>query len=80
MSVFLEFWQYPHSDSLFREIHELLEPFHYRFHWGKETKASLDYIRRQYERWDDFLQLRDEWDPKGMFLNHYVESFFTDRR
>jgi FAD/FMN-containing dehydrogenase len=74
---YIEFWQYPHSHTLFKEIHELLEPFHYRFHWGKETKASPDYIRRQYEKWDDFVRLRRDWDPKGLFLNPYLESFFT---
>ena len=72
----LEFWQYPRSDSLFKQIHELLAPFNYRFHWGKETRADQAYIRQQYEKWDDFVRLREEWDPKGMFLNSYLESLF----
>jgi nucleoside-diphosphate-sugar epimerase/FAD/FMN-containing dehydrogenase len=73
----LEFWLYPRSDNLSKQqIHELLEPFHYRFHWGKETHAGREYINRQYERWDDFLRLREEWDPTGMFLNSYLEPFF----
>ena len=74
---YLEFWQYPRSDNLFREMHEVLKPFKYRFHWGKETRASQDYIKRQYERWDDFVRLREEWDPQGMFLNRYLESLFA---
>jgi nucleoside-diphosphate-sugar epimerase/FAD/FMN-containing dehydrogenase len=76
----IEVWQYPPSDSLFDEIHELMKPFRYRFHWGKETRADEGYIRRQYERWDDFVRLREEWDPTGMFLNSYLESFFCTRR
>jgi FAD/FMN-containing dehydrogenase len=71
----LEFWQYPASDTLFDEIHQLLEPFGYRFHWGKETRADPAYIRNQYEKWDAFVRLRSEWDPNGVFLNQYLEPF-----
>ncbi len=76
----LEFLQYPRSDEAFRRIHELMAPFQYRFHWGKETRADREYARRQYARWDDFARLRDEWDPGGMFLNGYLESFFSAPR
>ena len=72
-----EFWVYPHPNSLSKEeIHELLKPFHYRFHWGKETHVDPAYIRPQYDRWEDFSRLRQQWDPAGMFLNEYLESFF----
>ncbi len=76
----LEFLQYPRSDRVFRRIHELMEPFQYRFHWGKETRADREYTRRQYAKWDEFCRLRNEWDPKGMFLNGYLESFFSAPR
>jgi nucleoside-diphosphate-sugar epimerase/FAD/FMN-containing dehydrogenase len=75
----IELWQYPSSDTLFDEVHQLLQPFGYRFHWGKETQADAAYIRAQYGRWDDFAHLRGEWDPTGMFLNGYLESFFARR-
>jgi nucleoside-diphosphate-sugar epimerase/FAD/FMN-containing dehydrogenase len=77
----LEFWLYPHPESLSRQqVHELLEPFHYRFHWGKQTHVDREYIRRQYERWDDFARLRHAWDPDGLFLNEYLGAFFRERR
>lgn len=72
----LEFCSYPATDNLFRQIHDLLKPFGYRFHWGKETAADREYIRQQYEKWDDFARLRESWDPNGIFLNRYLESFF----
>jgi L-gulonolactone oxidase len=75
----IEFWQYPRSDRLFREVHALMKPLQYRFHWGKETRADREYISRQYERWDDFAQLRQEWDPRGVFLNQYLEAFFSTK-
>ena len=73
----LEFWQYPRTDKLLERIDELLGPFQYRFHWGKDTAADKAYISRQYERWEDFSALRAEWDPEGKFLNPYLESFFS---
>lgn len=72
----LEFCSYPLTDTLFQEMHELLKPLGYRFHWGKETAANREYIRRQYEKWEEFSQLREEWDPGNLFLNGYMESFF----
>lgn len=74
--VWLECWQYPRSAMLFDQIHDLLQPFHYRFHWGKETRATREYIRLQYDRWDEFVNLREEWDANGIFLNDYLASFF----
>jgi L-gulonolactone oxidase len=72
----LEFWQYPPNDDFFRDMHALLQPLHYRFHWGKQTQASRGYIRPHYEKWEDFAQLRQQWDPQDLFLNSYLESFF----
>ena len=73
-----EFWQYPRSETRFAEIHELMKQFCYRFHWGKETRAGRDYIRAQYTRWDDFVALRQDWDPGGVFLNEYMASFLCE--
>ena len=73
----IEFWQYPRSDRLLTDIHALMKPLQYRFHWGKESPADRDYIRGQYERWNDFERLRQEWDPRGTFLNSYLDGFFA---
>lgn len=59
----LEFCSYPRADSLFRDLHELLKPFPYRFHWGKENKADANYIRPQYEKWDDFVPPSERVGP-----------------
>ena len=72
----LEFCSYPRTDPLFRQIHDLMKPFQYRFHWGKETAAKRDYILQQYEKWEDFARLRRNWDPNGMFSNQYMDAFF----
>ncbi|MEO7273528.1 MAG: D-arabinono-1,4-lactone oxidase, partial [Vicinamibacterales bacterium] len=76
---YLEFWQHPALENHFAEVHRLLTPFGYRFHWGKQTLADPPYIRAQYERWDDFVALREQWDPGGLFLNDYLKPFFVRR-
>jgi FAD/FMN-containing dehydrogenase len=73
----LEVWQYPASAGLFERVHNLMAPFGYRAHWGKETRAAAAYLSRQYPRWPDFVRLRAEWDPDGVFLNPYLASIFA---
>jgi L-gulonolactone oxidase len=72
----IEFWQYPPSDEFTERMQALLEPFHYRFHWGKASRSTPAYISRQYERWNDFVALRRASDPGGMFGNEYLNSYF----
>lgn len=72
----IELWQFPPTDDFTDQIEALLEPWRYRFHWGKASRSSPDYIARQYDRWSDFLALRREWDPHGMFANDYLERYF----
>ena len=59
-----------------REINEALQPFNYRFHWGKVSLMGRSEIRERYPHWDDFDRLRRQWDPDGVFLNPYLENFF----
>ncbi len=71
----LEF--YSSTGDLFQQVHRLLEPFKYRCHWGKQTVSPVEYLREQYEMWDEFVQLRQAWDREGMFLNDYLAPFFS---
>lgn len=73
----IEFWQFPRDEKLFGRVHALLESYGYRVHWGKESPADHEHLARHYARWDDFVRLREEWDPEGMFLNEYLEPLFT---
>jgi L-gulono-1,4-lactone dehydrogenase len=69
-------WIFPPSDAAMGEIHEALQPFHYRFHWGKVSLVGRSEIRERFPHWDDFDRLRRQWDPDGVFLNPYLENFF----
>ncbi len=65
-------------DGYFKQFWDLFRnnniPF--RLHWGKfipdyDFKEWTDYYRSQFPRWDDFLDLRKERDPKNIFLTNY---------
>jgi FAD/FMN-containing dehydrogenase len=61
----------------FNQFWDLLAPYGYRLHWGKHLPADdargARYLRAQYPRWDDFLRLRAELDPMGIFLNRHFQ-------
>lgn len=55
----------------------------FRLHWGKYQpvyapgdRGWADFFRAQYPRWDDFLALRAERDPDGIFLTRYWRDRF----
>jgi nucleoside-diphosphate-sugar epimerase len=73
----IDFWQYPYTSKFFQEMVELLKPFNFRCHWGKQILVEREYLKLQYEKWNDFVQLRHEWDPKGMFSNPVLDKFFS---
>jgi len=73
------------SETFFPPIWNLLRdagiPF--RLHWGKYQPVYaagdrhwVDYFRRQFPRWDDFLALRKAKDPNNIFLNGYWRDRF----
>jgi len=45
-----------------------------RFHWGKFMPVDPQYISKQYPRWNDFMALRREMDPDGIFLTRYWQE------
>lgn len=74
------FWFKGNLGSPFESFYPLfwdaLAPFNFRCHWGKYLppatgKQGVDYLRRQYPKWNDFLRLRQEHDPLNVFLNEY---------
>ena len=73
----LEFWEYPHTGKFFKEMVELLQPFSIRCHWGKQIPINSDYLKTQYEKWHDFIYIRQKWDADSMFSNSCLDSYFT---
>ncbi len=61
----------------FRTIEPILRKYHGRPHWGKLNTLGREELRALYPRWDDFVALRRELDPRGRFLNHYLQTLFA---
>lgn len=61
--------------AVFPRLWATLADLGYRLHWGKalplDTAASARHLSRQYPRWHDFLRVRQELDPGGLFLTRY---------
>jgi L-gulono-1,4-lactone dehydrogenase len=72
----LEFWEYPRTGKFFQEMVELLKPFHFRGHWGKQIPVDPTYLKQQYDKWSDFLELRQAWDPTRIFSNVCLDHYF----
>ena len=58
--------------DVFRE--QLVDRFNGRMHWGKMGKQPGEDIRRRYEKWEAFRQLRQQHDPDGLFLNAFTRG------
>src|SRR5215469_1003318 len=61
----------------FTAIEKIFQNHNGRPHWGKMHTMTADQLAAAYPRWDDFLRLRTELDPKGIFLNPYLEKLFA---
>ena len=57
----------------FRAVEELMMSFEGRPHWGKLHFRDAASLRPVYPKWDDFVAVRDELDPGGLFANAYLD-------
>jgi FAD/FMN-containing dehydrogenase len=57
-----------------RAVDETLQPWAPRPHWGKVGFLDQERVRALYPRLDDFLAVRAQLDPNGLFLNDYFRE------
>lgn len=65
----------PH-ETYFRDMEALFMEYDGRPHWGKMHTRTAENLRTTYPQWDDFLALRQQLDPKGLFLNDHLQGVF----
>ncbi len=74
-------WAGSPCDSFYPAIWELLEPFGFRTHWGKHLPKPgakwLSYYKKQLPKLDAFLKLREQFDPKQIFVSSYWRAQFA---
>jgi FAD-linked oxidoreductase len=59
-------------EPYFRAVEAIAKDLGGRPHWGKLHYRDADSLRPQYERFDDFVALRDKLDPDRVFGNDYL--------
>jgi FAD/FMN-containing dehydrogenase len=65
-----DYWDY------LRSVDALLAGFDARVHWGKLHFLTPERLHALYPRADDFIAIRRELDPDGVFLNDHLKSLF----
>lgn len=61
----------------FEKVEEVFLKYGGRPHWGKRFKAKYNELEKIYPKWNDFVELRKNMDPKGKFLNKYLQQVFV---
>lgn len=61
----------------FSAAEEIFLKYEGRPHWGKMHSLNFSQIEQMYPRVHDFLAIRKELDPSGMFLNEYLRKLFA---
>lgn len=60
--------------DFYNRLYEATAKFNPRFHWGKHFSLTPSDMERLYPRYKDFLRIRSELDPSGLFLNKLMAS------
>ena len=62
--------------TYFGEFYKATRKFGARVHWGKHFKLTPDEVKELYPKLEDFARARAELDPKGVFLNEFLQKTF----
>ena len=74
-SAYIAFHQYrsmPHQ-PFFDRVEDVFAAVDGRPHWGKMHRLGAPELSARYPRFADFVALRDELDPTGVFANDYLD-------
>ena len=60
----------------FHKYSEATERFHRRMHWGKYFNVTPKALEAMYPKLHDFMRIRAQMDPKGIFINELLSKTF----
>ncbi|EGD54197.1 FAD-linked oxidoreductase [Gordonia neofelifaecis NRRL B-59395] len=66
------------SQAYFQDVEDIMTAHGGRPHWGKMHTRDAEYLRSVYPRFDDFLAVRNEFDPNRTFTNPYLQQTLGD--
>lgn len=61
-------------EKYFHDMEGIMKKYAGRPHWGKMHTRSSEELMGLYPKFADFLEVRKELDPDGLFLNEYLEG------
>jgi FAD-linked oxidoreductase len=61
------------SAAYFADVEKIMTAHAGRPHWGKMHTRDADYLRTVYPRFDEFVAVRDRFDPDRVFTNDYLD-------
>ncbi|MBM7633260.1 D-arabinono-1,4-lactone oxidase [Geomicrobium sediminis] len=75
-SAYIAFHMYSGTQyrPYFKAMEAIMDTFEGRPHWGKLHTKSTEQLSALYPRFQDFLHLREQFDPDQMFLNGYLRE------
>ena len=66
------------ADKDYKKYFAAIEPIFWKYdgrpHWGKIHTLSANEQRARYPMFDQFLQIRQEMDPKNIFTNDHINN------
>lgn len=70
-----------HRKSLpeyFETVESICAEYDGRPHWGKRHSKTASELASLYPRWDEFQEIRQQFDPDGVFLNEHLEDVLVE--
>jgi FAD-linked oxidoreductase len=61
-------------DDYFADVEAIMVAHGGRPHWGKMHTRDADYLRGVYPRFDEFLAVREKFDPDRIFANRCLDT------
>ena len=60
--------------AMFAAVEPVFRKYGGRPHWGKLNTLAAPEFAALYPKWNDFLEVREHYDPHGKFLNTYLRK------
>lgn len=65
--------------AYFDKMEAIFSKYQGRPHWGKMHTRTARNFRTLYPKWDEFMTLRKQLDPDGLFMNEYLSGMLNSK-
>lgn len=63
-------------EAYFHDMEKIMRKYEGRPHWGKMHTLDFEELQKLYPKLNDFLTIRKQFDPTGIFINDYLANVF----